>query len=68
MMAKNTATVDRNICVACGACMKVCPIGAISVYRGCFAVVDASRCVGCLRCMKECPAGCIGAQERSEAK
>ena len=32
---KKLAVVDRNICVACGACLKACPKNAISIHRGC---------------------------------
>ena len=46
-MAKKKANIDQNICVACGCCMKVCPLGAISIYKGLFAQVDANKCVGC---------------------
>ena len=65
---KKLAFADKKICVACGACMKVCPKGAISVHRGCYAVVDGAKCVGCGLCAKACPAGCITVGERSGAK
>ncbi|MBQ2927126.1 MAG: 4Fe-4S binding protein [Oscillospiraceae bacterium] len=65
---KKLAFLDKKICVACGACMKVCPKAAISVYRGCYASVDEAKCVGCGLCAKTCPAGCIAIKERSEAK
>ena len=67
-MAKKIAVVDKSICVACGACAKACPKGAISIYRGCYAVVDDEKCVGCGLCAKICPAGCITIKERSEAR
>lgn len=51
-------------CVACGACMGECPKGAVSVFRGCYAVVAADLCIGCGRCAKVCPAGCITVTER----
>ena len=63
-MAKKIASVDREICVACGACAKECPKQAIGVYKGCYAVVKASDCVGCGRCARACPAGCITIRER----
>lgn len=44
---KRKATVDQSVCVACGACAKVCPKGAISVWKGCFATVAEEKCVGC---------------------
>ena len=65
---KKLAVVDRRGCVACGVCMKSCPKGAISIYRGCYAVVEGERCVGCGLCGKACPAGCITRKERSAAK
>jgi len=65
---KKLAVVDKSICVACGACMKVCPRSAISIYRGCYAVVEETKCVGCGLCAKTCPAGCITVRERSEVK
>lgn len=65
---KKAAVVDQNICVACGACMKACPKGAISIYRGCYAAVEKDDCVGCGLCARTCPAGCITLRERSEAR
>lgn len=57
-MARKTAVVGKD-CVACGACAKVCPKGAISVRRGVAAQVDSAACIGCGKCAKECPAGVI---------
>lgn len=65
---KKLAFADKKICVACGVCLKICPKGAISIYRGCYAVVDEAKCVGCGLCARACPAGCITLKERSEAK
>lgn len=56
---RRTARVDRNLCVACGCCVKVCPKNALSVFRGLYALVDEARCVGCGKCAKECPATVI---------
>ena len=61
---KKVASVDRQVCVACGVCVKSCPKRAISVFRGCFAAVDEAGCVGCGLCAKACPAGCIDVKER----
>ena len=65
---KKLAFVDKKTCVACGVCMKSCPKGAISIYRGCYAAVNETKCVGCGLCAKACPAGCIVVKERSEVK
>lgn len=56
---KKKAQVEQTLCVACGCCVKVCPLAAISVYRGLYAQVDLDRCVGCGKCEKECPASVI---------
>ena len=63
-MAKKIAMVNKNICVACGSCTKVCPKGAISIWRGCYATIEPNKCVGCGLCTKTCPAGCITIKER----
>ena len=60
---KRRAIVNGDACVACGCCMKACPLSAIQVRRGVRAVVDPERCVGCGRCAKECPASVIIIQE-----
>ena len=65
---KKLAVFDRQVCVACGVCLKTCPKGAIFIYKGCYAVADAAKCVGCGLCAKACPAGCITVKERSEVK
>lgn len=58
-MGKRKAVVDQKLCVACGCCVKVCPLQAISVWQGRYAVVS-DKCVGCGKCAKECPATVIG--------
>lgn len=52
-----------DACVACGCCVKVCPLSAIRVWRGIRAEVDEKRCVGCGKCARECPASVIEIQE-----
>ncbi len=53
-----TATVDPGLCTGCGACVNMCPTGAISL-RDNIAHVDAQRCTGCGICEDECPVGAI---------
>lgn len=61
--ARRRAVVDQKTCVACGCCVKVCPLRAIAVVRGISAQVDPDRCVGCGRCARECPASVIVIRE-----
>lgn len=56
---KRYTQVDKEYCVACGTCVKVCPRQAISVPDGISAVVNPDRCIGCGLCARECPASVI---------
>ena len=56
---KKKAYVYENYCVACGMCAKVCPTGAISVFKGIVAKVNTNTCVGCGICEKSCTASVI---------
>lgn len=60
---KRRAVVDGSACVACGCCMKVCPLSAIQVWRGVRAMVNGDKCVGCGKCAGECPASIISIEE-----
>lgn len=56
--AKRVASISSE-CVACGCCIKVCPLQAISVPKGINAKVDENKCVGCGKCELNCPAQVI---------
>ena len=60
---RRRAVVDRSVCVACGCCVKVCPMQAIEIVRGIAAQVKEVKCVGCGKCAKECPASVIEIRE-----
>lgn len=63
MLSKRFAQVG-TYCVACGSCIKVCPMSAISIWKGVAAQVNVDRCVGCGKCVRECPAGTIELKDR----
>lgn len=63
MASKRYAQVS-DYCVACGSCVKVCPMTALSIWKGVIASVDSALCVGCGKCAKECPAGAIQLKNR----
>ena len=65
-VGKNIAAVSKE-CVACGVCVKECPIGAITIFKGKRAVVNRDKCIGCGKCASACPAGVI-AVVRKEAE
>lgn len=60
---RRKAVVAQSDCVACGCCMKVCPLSAIQVVKGVAAQVDEKKCVGCGKCARECPASVIEIRE-----
>ena len=60
---KRKAVVEQRDCVACGCCVKVCPKGAIEIFKGVMAQVEEDKCVGCGKCAKECPASIIEIRE-----
>jgi ferredoxin len=45
-------------CVACGACVGICPVMAISPKDGKF-FIDQAKCAKCGRCARMCPMGAI---------
>ncbi|MCX5702087.1 MAG: DUF362 domain-containing protein [Candidatus Omnitrophica bacterium] len=45
--------VIKENCVACGACIKVCPSAAIQLINK-KAVVDKAKCIGCANCIGAC--------------
>lgn len=63
---KKIALIDKD-CVACGCCVRVCPRGALSVYKGFLAKVAQERCIGCGKCADACPAQVISMVERGNA-
>ncbi|NLI89158.1 MAG: 4Fe-4S binding protein [Epulopiscium sp.] len=58
-LSKKLAKVDRDYCVACGACKDECKFGAITIKQGVFALINGEKCVGCGKCSKICPASVI---------
>lgn len=58
-MLRKEAIVNINECVACGSCVKICPLNIITIEQGVFAKVKTDKCVGCGKCAKACPASII---------
>ncbi len=46
--------VDKEKCIGCTHCMKVCPTEAIRIVNG-SAAINAERCVDCGNCLRACP-------------
>lgn len=52
------AHVISDECLACGACLDTCPVGAISEGDG-KMVISADDCIDCGACEDACPVGAI---------
>jgi ferredoxin len=50
---KRIPIVDVSRCQPCGACSRICPVGAIQVNE--VASVDDVICIGCGICVDVCP-------------
>lgn len=44
--------IDKELCIGCGDCLYICPVGAICLKEG-KAIVD-EKCVCCGACVGEC--------------
>ncbi len=45
-------------CIACGICVRTCPVEAIKIDNNC-ARIDHGKCIVCGLCTKKCPTGAI---------
>lgn len=51
--------VDKQSCIGCGACAKVCPMKVIEVKDGSIVIHNEEDCIHCNLCMKNCKEGAI---------
>jgi Fe-S-cluster-containing hydrogenase component 2 len=58
MMNRQTMWVDVARCTGCGACVEVCPVGAIALIDD-KACIDEETCTGCEACVDACPEDAI---------
>lgn len=50
--------IDKDTCIACGACADQCPCGAIAEDGDAY-VIDADACADCGACESQCPVEAI---------
>lgn len=51
--------VNKEKCIKCGECYRVCPVGAIDWERGKISVIDKDKCIKCKSCIEVCPVNAI---------
>ncbi|MFX1281670.1 MAG: 4Fe-4S binding protein [Promethearchaeota archaeon] len=57
--------IDKDLCIACSACVDRCPVNAISIDED-FAIVDRNKCLGCGLCHRTCSEEAITLQLRED--
>ena len=53
----HSVTLDLDKCKGCTACMRKCPVGAITGKVKEVHVLDADKCISCGSCADTCPVG-----------
>lgn len=62
-----SVVISAKKCILCGACVVICPSGAIQLYEGA-AQVDPELCTDCLRCLCKCYARAISSADAENEK
>lgn len=60
---KRAVSVDQDACVDCGACVSLCPTGALKLDKGFSLKFDEDKCVLCEICVPACPMRAIKLRE-----
>jgi ferredoxin len=55
---KPKAIVEKKSCLACGGCVSVCSVDAITMQAS-KAVINKQKCISCGTCISTCPIGAI---------
>jgi len=58
---------DSDICTACGLCLEVCPMEALTLANDASIDFDQLRCIGCGLCVGVCPEGAVKLVRKEDA-
>jgi len=51
--------IDKKTCIGCGACVKACPVSAVSGEKKKPHKIDRRKCIKCGACLEVCPVGAV---------
>ena len=52
-------TVDKDLCIGCGACTGACPVSALSLDGDGKCQCNEEACIDCGTCIGTCPVSAI---------
>jgi len=52
-------SIDKKLCIGCGACLKACPVDAVSGEKKKAHKINLKKCIKCGACSEICPAGAV---------
>ncbi len=62
-------TIDKDKCIACGACKTACPVQLFSIVDDKATLTgDPDKCVLCQACENTCPVGAIKVSEKTKGE
>jgi ferredoxin len=56
---EHIVTLDGEVCMNCGACVSLCPTGALSIGKDYSVKLDEDKCILCEVCVPACPVKAI---------
>jgi len=61
------ASIDPEVCIACGQCIQRCQMGAVKAGKDSSEMIDG-RCIGCGLCIAGCPTEAISLMAKEEMR